>query len=144
MTEDFAKRLPRTLAARFSSIGSYVKGLIEEEDESTFDGEVTPASHVKAIQFVAFVWVLDRTFEEGTRAAERAAAACADLGIRGFWVGSGVFEPGNDNVLLGRRLSQELRRQLDANTLAHLTASLTLKALARRLHSESRSARGLD
>ena len=115
--------IPRWAAGRIASVGSYVRGYVEEQEARRPRGdEGVRTSDLQVMQALASMWALHRTLVDGSIAAERAVDACRGLGVKGFVVGAAVFEPGNDNVLRGRQLAAALMEQVPPDLRAGLLA----------------------
>jgi hypothetical protein len=111
--EDLINLLPRRLRTRFEGLGGYVGSILEEEmSEHKLSTEA-----LQLVQFVAFVGALDQFLRGGTRAATQAVDLFAELGIKGFRIGSETFAERNEAVMRGTRLSEALRDTIDDQRL---------------------------
>jgi hypothetical protein len=123
---DFVELLPRRIRARFEGLNGYVGSVLEEEE---LNRTLTRES-IQAIQLMALIGALDQFFRDGTSAAIAAVDAFADLGTRGFRIGSQAFSARNENVMRGLNLSDNLREAIqDERLLRLLSRELGLRGL---------------
>jgi len=137
--------LPRSLALRFDSLGSYVRAVVAESEESISAQHKLNRKDIERIQLVAFVVELDRFFNEGAFAAEKAVDELERLDIPGFVVGTTEFSGRNENVILGRNLSAALREKIvDPELLLLINKEWSVPRLVRELVKRTRRERKLD
>ena len=102
--------IPRWLNNRLQGLGTYVTAVLQESDLR----KRLSTESLQTIQLVVFVRTLDDFLIEGSRAAERAVDALAELGVAGFEVGGQTFQGRNEAVTRGSRLSAALRESIHA------------------------------
>lgn len=131
------QRLPMPLQNRFTSLGGYVRGLVEEEEQRLKRKLAFGNNDIQLIQLAAFVYLLDYYFREGTRAAASAALMFEEYHLSGFSVGSTVFTRNNENTRRGALLAYELRQVLaDTPIAVVIEQSTSVRALVSRMIRE--------
>lgn len=149
MATDFVRRLPYKLQSRFESLGRFVRSVIEElEFENRTDKSTRiDRGKVQDIEVVVFAITLESFFRAGTQVASSAVQAFDTLDMRGFVVGTTVFEGENENVLRGSVLASDLRSRLEESIgpSTHLLRfEMGLRQLIRTLWEEARDGKGVD
>jgi len=138
---DWASGLPRSVRSRLDGLGNYVTSVLEEiglKDKLSRDD-------VQAIQLAAFVYGLEEFLREGSRAASRATAAFADLGVSGFTVGREYFSGRNEAVMRGETLANALVEVMQGRALPDTVGRpASLRALVISLAQERSRGRRLD
>lgn len=127
--------LPRGLQHRLQSIGAYVDATLTELQESR---PITPPltkAEASTVKFFVITVKLIDLLERTTRAAEGTVELLEKLDLRGFVVGTSVFERDSPDLLRGRRLSERLRQRLPPGTPIP-TDDETLSLLVRRARAE--------
>lgn len=100
--------LPRRLLNRLSSIGSYVRSVVNEEEEGTPRRHRLTRQEVETIAQVLFACLLNQFFKDGSRAARSAVDEFKRHGVDEFLIGATVFAGRNENVMRGDNLSKLL------------------------------------
>jgi hypothetical protein len=124
---DIRAQLPVSLRSRLDSLGGLVNAIVSAREDRQHGSQSiqTPRAVKNDIALLVFIFSLRRLLSEGTRAAKLATQELKLLGVPGFEVGSEQFEEGNENVLRGQRLANEmweaiadplLKRVLDSET----------------------------
>jgi hypothetical protein len=110
--DDTKYSLPRSLHNRLASIGSYVRSIVNEEEEGVSKRERLSRDEVETITHVVFACLLAQFFRAGSQAARSAVDEFARHGVSEFAIGSTVFSGRNENVLRGDTLADDLLRSL--------------------------------
>jgi hypothetical protein len=108
-TADIVRLLPKSLQARFTSLGGYVTAILSEV--GPIDPPL-PDEQVQFIQLAALVYALDEFLRAGTRAAKSACSNFEALGAEGFAVGGTIFTKDGAATLRGERLATALRASI--------------------------------
>jgi hypothetical protein len=147
---ELIKMLPYKLRIRFDSLSAYVKGIIDDEEQSLEPTLRLKPDDVHQVQLLVFISVLDNFFQEGTTAAKSAVASFRRLGVDGFSVGNSVFEGQNENVLMGETLSNRLHSALSSEGASPSLRQVVLRRrrgirdLVRALMRQVRNAKIVD
>lgn len=104
---DFLRGAPLFLQRRYGSIRAYVRSIIEADFPSLEIRRIDP-DDLDTIYLVVFVYVLREFFEDGYKAASDAVRVLQPFDIREFTIGSTTFSEGNEAVMRGRVLANDL------------------------------------
>lgn len=142
---EIVNQLPQKLQSRFESLGSYVRGVIQEERERLERDITVDTEDIQFIQLAALIYLLDSFMRTGTVAARNASSIFEQFGLAGFEIGSSRFTQSNENTLRGERLAQNLRSVIAATSLNRfITNSSSMRDLVIRLLNEIKDAETLD
>jgi hypothetical protein len=120
----FLKNAPRFLTARYGSLNKYVQETLLPVDKLDnlrkrfkAKGELTvELKRVRDIvdeaSFVTFIFVIKKSFNEGSTAAKSAVDTFSGLNVDGFRIGSKYFSGRNKYVLEGDVLAETLLRSI--------------------------------
>jgi hypothetical protein len=142
---EIIRLLPQKLQQRFNSLGRYVQGIIEEEEDKL--GRDIEISHedVQLIQMAAFIYSLDNFLRVGTSAARIASITFEQFGFGGFQVGSTTFTRNNHATRRGELLAQALRGTVaDTPLYGHIISASTMQVLISTLVREMADGAPLD
>lgn len=103
--DDIKYALPRSLLNRLSSIGSYVRSIVAEEEEGVPKRQRLTGVEVETITQVVFACLLSQFFREGSQAARSAVDEFERNGVNEFSIGATVFGKRNENVMRGDTLA---------------------------------------
>jgi len=101
--------IPRSLQNRLSSLGTYVKIIVDEQETGIPKKDRLRREELQAIRYVVLIYMLNRIFLEGARTAREAVDELALHGIPELVIGRTRFAGRNENVMLGDRLSGQLK-----------------------------------
>lgn len=105
----FVSRLPRTLQARFYSLGPYLLEIADGEGASIALEPERLREVRDSLQLAGMMFALYSLFRSGSASARGAARLFQELDARGFSVGSAHFTPEGDMTLAGDRLADTLK-----------------------------------
>jgi len=118
-------QLPSKLQKRFESLGSYVRGLIDEENSRLDTKVVLSTEDIQLIQLAALIYSLDSFFRAGSSSARGAATTFEEFGLSGFQVGSTIFTRENANTRRGDLLADKLRETIMNTALGEVIRNST-------------------
>lgn len=117
---DFLSGAPKFITTRFNSVNKYVwQTLFPEQTvkEQIFKFK-TKADRKKEINrlkgiseeasTVVFLYLLNKFFTEGAKAARQAVDTFKELGVDGFFIGGNYFSERNEKVIQGDKISENL------------------------------------
>jgi len=110
--EDLKRLLPRNLENRFTSLSTYVRSIIEVEQQENRRFRDLSNEQISFIQLVVFVYTLNGFLRTGTAAARNATIIFKKYNGEGFRIGSKIFTEDNENTMLGENLAVELQRSI--------------------------------
>jgi hypothetical protein len=111
---------PKFITSRFNSVHKYVwqtlfpEQLIKEKlrKKKTKEDRKKEMARFKSISEEAstlvFLFLLNKFFLEGAKAAKQAVDTFKDLNVDGFYIGGNYFSERNDKVIQGDKISQQL------------------------------------
>lgn len=137
MATDYVRALPRSLATQVLTLSGYVFSIIEDEARRLKEKK-PPREVIGSIQLAALAFELRLAFETGTKTAQTAIAECEDLGVPGFMVGHTLFQGRSPEVLLGKKLAQQLRAQLPERLVAVMDQATTVREFVLLLFADYR------
>lgn len=109
LLNDLLKGLPLTLRTRVAWGSHYVAEFVKEREKELPPRRRMRRDELNAFQVIFTVWLLERFLRDGTRAAEQAVSAFAELKTPGFQIGTAAFTEGSDEVKNGEKLADGLR-----------------------------------
>lgn len=137
--------LPRSLQSRFQSVGSYVTAVLQEAEEGVKKKDRLVRDEIELVRWIAFVHILDQLLIDGYEASVRATNAFKGLGMKGFMLGSISFEDENENVRLGKTLSERLHQSLErVKGASSFSGDLPLHQVVKEARKEILRARTMD
>ena len=123
-------QLPNKLQKRFESLGSYVRGLIDEESSRLDKKIVLSTEDIQLIQLAALIYSLDSFFRAGSSSARGAAIIFEEFDLSGFRVGTTTFTRENINTRRGDLLANKLRESIINSALGMaITNANSMRAL---------------
>ena len=140
-------QLPLPLRSRLDSLGRFVHVIVaaSEDEDRLPKSRRMPKAAKDELSLLVFVFSLRHLLKEGTRAATLAADEIEKLGVPGFQIGSQEFQKGNDNVLRGERLANELWDQIADNRIKRMMDSQdTITGVIQKLHEIYKTPEVLD
>lgn len=114
LLNDLVKGLPPTLRTRVAWGSHYVAEYVKEREKDLPVRRRMERDKLNALQVIFTVWLLERFLRDGTRAAEQAVSAFAELRTPGFQIGKAAFTEGSEEVKNGERLADGLRAVIAA------------------------------
>jgi hypothetical protein len=105
-------RLPRTLQARFYSLGPYLLEIAQEEAANIALEPQRLREVRESLQLTGMMFALYSLFRSGSASARGAARLFHELDARGFSVGSAHFTPEGEMTLAGDRLADRLKEAI--------------------------------
>lgn len=105
-------QLPQNLQKRFESLGSYIRGVIDEERSSVDKNINLSIEDIQLIQLAALIYLLNSFFRAGSSSARNAATTFEQFGLSGFQVGSTTFTRNNYNTRRGDFLADRLQEAI--------------------------------
>lgn len=117
---DFLTGTPKLLTNRFNSVNKYVwETLFPESVRIELIGRKTTKSERKIeiarlrsisdeASTLVFLFLINKFFNDGTKAAKQAVDTLRELNVPGFYIGSNFFSERNDKVLQGERIAKIL------------------------------------
>jgi hypothetical protein len=116
---ELTKSAPKFISDRYGSLNSYVWETLFPED---LKNRVMRRTHkrerkarfqsmkelVEEATLLAFIFVVHKTFIEGSVAAKNAVDTFRELGVPGFHLGKTYFSGRNEAVVLGDNLASEM------------------------------------
>jgi hypothetical protein len=117
---DFLSGAPKFITTRFNSVNKYVWQTLFPEQ--TVKEQITKyktkaerrkeISRLKGISeeasTVVFLFLINKFFTEGAKAARQAVDTFKDLGVDGFFIGGNYFSERNGKVIQGDKISEKL------------------------------------
>jgi hypothetical protein len=120
ISTDFLIGAPKFITNRFSSINKYVwqtlcseqtikEKLIKFETKAERRNEIARLKTISnEASTLVFLFLLNKLFLEGAKAAKQAVDTFKDLNVDGFYIGHNYFTERNDNVVQGDKISEQL------------------------------------
>lgn len=120
----FLKNAPRFLTARYSSLNKYVQETLLPVDKldnlrKRFKTKVELTEEIKKVReivdeasFVTFIFIIKKSFNEGSTAAKNAVDTFRGLNVEGFRIGSKYFSGRNKYVVEGDLLAETLLKSI--------------------------------
>lgn len=117
---DFLIGAPIFLTKRFNSVSGYVWETLFPETlrndilrkEKTKIGKRKELARLKSISdeatTIVFLFLINKFFIEGARAAKQAVDTLKELKVEGFFIGNNYFSERNEKVVQGDEISQML------------------------------------
>ncbi|NOZ45841.1 MAG: hypothetical protein GXO79_03575 [Chlorobi bacterium] len=111
---------PRFITNRFNSVNKYVwETLIPEQTRKELIGKKDSKKDRKEefarlrgisneASTVVFVFLLNKLFNDGSKAAKHAVDTFKDLDVDGFYIGSNFFSGRNEKVMQGEIIAKKL------------------------------------
>jgi hypothetical protein len=117
---DFLAGAPKFITTRFNSINNYVwQTLFPEqtikEQIKKFRTKADRKNEIKRLKGISeeastviFLFLINKFFTEGAKAAREAVDTFKELGVDGFFIGTNYFSERNDKVIQGDKISEKL------------------------------------
>jgi len=117
---DFLTGAPQFITARFNSVHKYVwqtliteqiikEKLIKKKTKAERRKEIARLKSIsEEASTLIFLFLLNKFFLEGAKAAKQAVDTFKDLKVEGFYIGGNYFSERNDKVIQGDKISQQL------------------------------------
>lgn len=117
---DFLNGAPKFITNRFSSINKYVwqtmfpeqtikERLIRYETKVERRKEIARLKSIsEEASTLVFLFLLNKLFLEGAKAAKQAVDTFKGLNVDGFYIGGNYFSGRNDKVIQGDKISEQL------------------------------------
>lgn len=117
---DFLSGAPKFITTRFNSVNKYVWQTLfpEQTVKEQIIKFKTKADRKKEINrlkgiseeasTVVFLFLLNKFFTEGAKAARQAVDTFKELGVDGFFIGGNYFSERNEKVIQGDKISENL------------------------------------
>jgi hypothetical protein len=142
---EIVQQLPQKLQLRFTSLGNFVQGMIDEASATSGKTIKLGSDEVQLIQLAALVYSLDSFLRAGTNAARSASTVYEKFDIPGFQVGTTVFTRDNENTRRGELLAEELKKNILRTKLGSIIRnSSTMKELISTLIDEISNGKTMD
>jgi hypothetical protein len=77
-------------------------------DEEVIKNNKLKKENVEKVTVIAFIFVMKKFFDEGYEGIVKTVDTLKDLGVDGFYLGKTFYQGRNENVVLGKNLSDEL------------------------------------
>lgn len=122
---DFLSGAPKFITTRFNSVNKYVwQTLFPEQTVKeqiikylTKEDRKKEISRLKAISeeasTVVFLFLLNKFFTEGAKAARQAVDTFKELGVDGFYIGGNYFSERNEKVIQGDIIARRLLASIE-------------------------------
>lgn len=134
--------LPRNLQLRFESFRSYVKAIVDEEEEILERSIKISNDEFQLIHLAVFLYFLNNFFRTGSNVARNASVA---FGFSGFVVGNTYFTRNNPNTNRGKQLANELVTNIANTPLSEFLRNATsMKDLVSTIVRELQNGRPTD
>lgn len=132
---DFLSGAPKFITTRFNSVNKYVwqtlfpeqtvkEQIIKYKTKAERKKEI---ARLKAISeeaaTVVFLFLLNKFFTEGAKAARQAVDTFKELGVEGFYIGGNYFSERNEKVIQGDTISQRLLTSIEDEKAKELVVS---------------------
>jgi hypothetical protein len=123
-TTDFLSGAPKFITYRFNSVNKYVwqtlfPGQTVKEQINKYKTKAERKKEIGRLKsiseeasIIVFLFLLNKFFKEGAKAAREAVDTFKDLGIGGFYIGGNYFSERNEKVLQGDIISEKLLTSL--------------------------------
>jgi hypothetical protein len=142
---EIVQQLPQKLQLRFTSLGNFVQGMIDEASATSGKTIKLGSDEVQLIQLAALVYSLDSFLRAGTNAARSASKVYEKFDMPGFQVGTTVFTRDNENTRRGELLAEELKKTILRTKLGSIIRnSSTMKELISTLIDEISNGKTMD
>ncbi|NOU47529.1 MAG: hypothetical protein HOO86_10765 [Bacteroidales bacterium] len=117
---DFLTGAPKFITTRFNSVHKYVwqtlfseqiikEKLIKKKTKAERRKEIARLKSIsEEASTLVFLFLLNKFFLEGAKAAKQAVDTFKDLNVEGFYIGGNYFSERNDKVIQGDEISQQL------------------------------------
>lgn len=117
---DFLSDAPKFITARFNSVNKYVwqtlfPELTVKEQIIKFKSKAERKKEISRLKGISeeastivFLFLLNKFFTEGSKAARQAVDIFKDLGVDGFFIGGNYFSERNEKVIQGDKISENL------------------------------------
>ncbi|MGV8139254.1 MAG: hypothetical protein AB2L20_29015 [Mangrovibacterium sp.] len=119
-SSDFLSSAPKFITARFNSVNKYVwQTLFSEQiiikQTTKFKTKVERRKEISRLKSISdeastviFLFLINKFFTEGAKAARQAVDTFKELGVDGFFIGRNYFSERNENVKQGDDISEKL------------------------------------
>ncbi len=122
---DFLSGAPKFITTRFNSVNNYVwqtlfpeqtvkEQIIKYKTKADRKKEIT---RLKAIreepETVVILFLINKFFTEGAKAARQAVDTFKELGVEGFYIGGNYFSERNEKVIQGDIISKRLLASIE-------------------------------
>lgn len=117
---DFLSGAPKFITTRFNSVNKYVwqtlfpeqtvkEQIIKFKTKSDRKKEINRLKGIsEEASTVVFLFLLNKFFTEGAKAARQAVDTFKELGVDGFFIGGNYFSERNEKVIQGDKISENL------------------------------------
>jgi hypothetical protein len=117
---DFLSEAPKFITTRFNSVNKYVwqtlfpdqtikEQLIKCKTKAEKRKEISRLKGIsEEASTVVFLFLINKFFTEGSKAAKQAVDTFKELGIKGFYIGGNYFSERNEKVIQGDKISEKL------------------------------------
>jgi hypothetical protein len=117
---DFLSGAPKFITTRFNSVNKYVwqtlfpdenikEQIVKFKTNAERKKEITRLKAISEEAAIAvFLFLINKFFTEGAKAARQAVDTFKELGVEGFYIGGNYFSERNDKVIQGDLISQKL------------------------------------
>lgn len=132
--------MPGKIRNRFLSLAKYTFEIVREyqDERGMLKRKRLKRDSIRVIQIAVFVFVLRKFFEDGSRAAKYAVRAFREIDVDGFTVGEILFSGNNENVRMGKILSQKLEQALGETSLwSSIISASSTRSLVNTLTEEA-------
>jgi hypothetical protein len=134
---DFLSGAPKFITTRFNSVNKYVwqtlfpeqtvkEQIIKYKSKADRKKEI---SRLKAISeeaaTVVFLFLINKFFTEGAKAARQAVDTFKELGVDGFYIGANYFSERNEKVIQGDIISKRLLASIEDEKAKELVVNST-------------------
>ncbi len=122
---EFLSGAPKFITNRFNSVNKYVWEILcpEQKRNELIRKKVTKKARkqefarLKEISneasIVVFIFLLNKFFIDGSKAAKHAVDTFKDLNVEGFYIGSNYFAERNEKVIQGEIIAKKLIDSID-------------------------------
>lgn len=133
-SNDFLNNAPKFITNRFNSVNKYVWQTLFPEETikeqlkryKTKTERYKEISRLKSISeeasTIIFLFLLNRFFIEGAKAAKQAVDTFRELDVEGFYIGSNYFSGRNEKVVQGDMISEQLLASIEDERARNLVA----------------------
>jgi hypothetical protein len=117
---DFLSGAPKFITTRFNSVNKYVwqtlfpeqtvkEQIIKYKTKAERRKEISRLKGIsEEASTVVFLFLINKFFTEGAKAARQAVDTFKDLGVDGFFIGGNYFSERNEKVIQGDKISEKL------------------------------------